>query len=64
MGWRGKQRSDDEWWLRGLDFSLGPVKNHRQGMNYPDCALERSLGSWLRPGIHFQNIRTPLVATS
>lgn len=27
MGWKGKRRSDDECWLRGLDFILGPVKS-------------------------------------
>lgn len=67
MGWKGKW-SDDRCWLRGLGFILGPVKSHKwvlsEAMKNLDCALKRSLGSWLRAGAHFQNTRTFLIATS
>lgn len=49
IGWRGKWRSDDKCWLRGLGFLLGPVKSYKwvfsEGMKNPDCALEMSLSS-------------------
>ena len=49
MGWRGKWRSDDKCWLRGLGFILGPVKSYKwvfsEGMKNADCALEMSLSS-------------------
>lgn len=49
MGWRGKWRSDDKCWLRGLGFILGPVKSYNwvfsAGMKNPDYSLEMSLSS-------------------
>lgn len=49
MGWRGKWRSDDKCWLRGLGFILGPVKSYNwvfsAGMKNADCSLEMSLSS-------------------
>ena len=49
MGWRGKWRSDDKCWLRGLGFILGPVTSYKwvfsEGMKNADCALEMSLSS-------------------
>lgn len=33
-----------------------------EGIKYPDSALKRSLGSRIRSGVHFQNIRTLLTS--